>query len=208
MGVMVAHATGLGPGGSTTYPFAPDPGALVALQAGGVMTYAFASFSGDYTGTMREEVWSNSLGGIDILLQVHNDSGSLDGISHVTETGFFGGFTTGISEVVGPFSGFVAASGTGFAPSGSSAASRQSGAGQYLDFNFATTALMPGATSIIFDIRTNAVTWGTGGLFATSNTGTFTGPGFRVGTPEPFTMGLGLASAGLFIRRRMKRKAA
>jgi hypothetical protein len=193
-----SFATALAPGG-TVVPGAPTPGGFTTLADTGVQNYSYGN--GVDTGTYESLVGTftgNPFGANDMtfLYQVTVTGGDIQHIS-----GFNFGTGQWLIDVAqtsfSPFGGTVAAATADF----------DFGVVEF-DFPGPNGALVPGDTSLLLIINTNAPTW-TAGTIGLLDGGGTTEPGFMpAATPEPSTLsllGTGLLAAGAGLRRKMRR---
>jgi hypothetical protein len=207
-----AQATFL-PVGGTVVPGAigPLPGAtLLASHVG----EAFTSSIGDFTGTATVAVYSDPLnvfgaGHLDFVYQVHNNASSTASLERLTMT-HFAGFLTDVSFTLTgsaiPGGIFVDGTATAFP------ATADRTTADVVGFNFpggaSTNHIMPGQTSTVVIIETDATTF-TSGFLSVINGGVATVDAFSPATPAPdggsaVTL-LGIALAGIEGVRRMFR---
>lgn len=204
-GPPAARATPLPPGGQVV----PDSAALsgMILADTGVMT-GKAPFS-DFTVELRQlvinEGAANPLGGLTFAYQVKNLSPMPPAtpqhtIARVT-TIDFGGWKTDVHFDKGVFAPFVAGTREPIK------ADRSKDAGSIIGFDFgdSVTGIMPGQTSFVFFIRTDAPLFQPGSS-AAINGGAVNFLTFAPAIPEPASvvmMGLGaLTLGGWYARRR------
>lgn len=139
-----SQATILAPGGvGLDAPQAPGPTILDTL----VTPYSFGGISGTITSWVVLDP-SNPLGGLSFYYQVNNTG--TEGISRVSTSDF--GITPGAPVDVSTIAGAFASSVTGgVLPSN---ASRSSISGTVVGFNFITTEVLPGQSSVVLVVNT------------------------------------------------------
>ena len=187
-----SFATSLAPG-ATVIPTNVATFNFNSLATTGPVAYTM----GDDSGTIQEWVgtWTgNPVAGDDIVF-----------VYQVSITSGDGGRVTG-----GSYAGFNTDVFTNQDGAGTTApvdAARSAGTGVVVGFDF-NPNLLPGATSFLLIVDTNANTW-VAGPMSVIDDNTFTTPGFApAATPEPSTLsllGTGLLAAGAGLRRKMRR---
>ena len=184
-----AGAIVLTPGNSdvTATSFSGAPGTLIATA-----TSSFTSVLGasDFSGSVTEDVYKDSgTGMMDFVYQFSNNAASGKDIDQMTIADF-GGYINDAYESTGPvFDAFTASSNT------SSGVHELAGT---ISWDY-TTGMVPGATSAIVMIKTNAPTYAPGTIsFIDQGTATLTDFMAPATAPEPsFIALLGLGLAGI-----------
>jgi hypothetical protein len=188
----------------TVTDFGTDPSFFPTNVLANTGVVAFTSVGGLYSGTYDEIVAKdNTTGNMDFIFQVHNDIGSTDAIGRIT-TVSFDHFNTDVG-----YSSTVFITAMGFGTRFPSTVDR-SVSGDVVGFNYADVVageLMPGQTSDLLVIKTNATSFGDGFINMLDGD-TARVAGFApTATPEPGSVGLllgGLFGAGLFLARKFR----
>lgn len=168
-------------------------------------TITTATFTATYSEWVFEDTGSGGglcTGCLDFVFQVTNSAGSSDALERVS-AGSFGAFLVD--------AGIDTTGGVGTTGTVSPGTVDRSATGSVVGFNFVSpsTNIMPGQTSVLLEIETNATSYTTGNFSAQDDTA---GSGSAyipsAATPEPMSMGLlggGLALLGLTRLRRTKK---
>lgn len=186
--------------GSSVSPdvFGPITGTVLA-------SVHFSATVGNLTASYTEWVISgdasNSLGGLDFVIQAMDDATSSDGIEHVNNGTY--------SSLVGTDVGYTTSLNSVSSPAGSIAPTNVTRS-NFGAISFAEL-LSPAQTSDYLVIQTDSKNFQAGALdVSIQDTTSITGPGFSPG-PEPMTMGLlggGLLLLGGVARFRSKKNKA
>jgi hypothetical protein len=194
-----------------TTPVAPNssviPGDATGDAAGTLLASLSAPFTtnlGTTSGTLLTAVYREATGTLDFYYQIVNSPGSIDGIGRETDTNFTGfqtqvGFRTdGASLPTTPFSNGTVLPQT----------ADRSVVGDSVGFNFPIpNQILPGQTSFVFVISTNATNFTTGNMSIIDG-GVFSTSAFQP-IPEPESIALLVCGSIIFasVRRRMFRKS-
>jgi hypothetical protein len=148
----------------------------------------FTTNLGTTSGTLLSAVYLEPTGTLDFYYQIVNSAGSVDGIARETDTNFAGfqtqvGFRTdGASLPTSPFSNGTV----------QPASADRGAAGDAVGFNFPIplNEVLPGQTSTVFVISTNATNFTTGNMSIIDG-GVFSTPAFQpTAIPEPASIAL------------------
>jgi hypothetical protein len=172
--------------GDTVFPgnaTGAAPGTLLASITG-----PFSTSLGSTSGTYVSAVFSEGGGTLDFYYQLVSSSNSIDGIARATDTNFAGFLTqVGFRTDGGSLLGGLFTNGT--VPPVT--ADRGFG-GDVVGFNFqppVSAEILPGQTSLVFVISTNATNFTSGNLSIIDG-GVVTVSAFAPAVPEPESIGL------------------
>jgi hypothetical protein len=183
------------------------PGDATGDAAGTLLASLSAPFTtnlGTTSGTLLTAVYREATGTLDFYYQIVNSPGSTDGIGRETDTNFAGfqtevGFRAdGSSLPSSPFSNGTVLPQT----------ADRSVVGNSVGFNFPIPLnVLPGQTSFVFVISTNATNFTTGNMSVIDG-GVFSTSAFRP-IPEPESIALLVIGSIIFgsVRRRIFRKS-
>lgn len=190
--------------GTTVIPGLVAPGTPAGtLFASLVTPFSFATTAGTTSGTLTSAVFQESTGTLDFYYQVANSAGSATALSRESDTSFVG-FTTFTGYRTDAVVAFVVGT---VAP----VSADRNAAGGLMGFNFFPAKILPGLTSDILVISTDATLFAAGNAAVidggTQTVAAFEPTGTPATVPEPGTLlliGAGLLAAPFF--RRMWRK--
>ena len=194
-----AFAGNLTPGGPSIVPTATtETGTLIASQ-----TNAFTALGGTYGGSLYSAVFRETGGTLDFVYQVQNNAGSTDAIDRVSGGSFAKFDTSGYIDTTQSLPGDL---GTGTVAPSFVFESLSGGVGYAFDNN-STFTLLPGMTSDLIVLTTNAKNFkvSTEGISGntTVNVPTYTpAPVPESSTAVGFGALLALGLGGVAVRRR------